>query len=37
MDMISDPDPARAARVTAAMMKMVRLDIAALTKVYGES
>ena len=37
MDMISDPDPARSARVTAAMMKMVKFDIAALKKVYGES
>ena len=37
MDMISDPDPAKAARVTAAMMKMVKFDIAALKKVYGES
>ena len=37
MDMISDPDPARAARVTAAMMKMVKFDIAALKEIYEES
>jgi predicted 3-demethylubiquinone-9 3-methyltransferase (glyoxalase superfamily) len=35
MDMISDPDPEKAGRVTAAMMKMVRLDIAALKEAYA--
>ncbi len=31
-DMIGDPDPEAAARVTAAMMSMGRLDIAALRR-----
>jgi predicted 3-demethylubiquinone-9 3-methyltransferase (glyoxalase superfamily) len=30
-----DADPARAKRVTDAMLKMVKLDIAALEKAYG--
>jgi len=36
MDMMSDPDPARAARVMAAMMKMVKLDIGVLRKAYED-
>ncbi|MFJ4686873.1 VOC family protein [Streptomyces sp. NPDC091377] len=33
--MISDPDPQKAARTTAAMMAMGKLDIAALEKAYA--
>jgi predicted 3-demethylubiquinone-9 3-methyltransferase (glyoxalase superfamily) len=33
-EMMSDPDPARAKRVTDAMLTMVKLDIAALEKAY---
>jgi predicted 3-demethylubiquinone-9 3-methyltransferase (glyoxalase superfamily) len=32
--MMSDRDPARAKRVTDAMLKMVKLDIAALEQAY---
>ncbi|MCX5379979.1 VOC family protein [Streptomyces sp. NBC_00091] len=32
IDLISDPDPARAARATAAMMTMVKLDVAAMRR-----
>ena len=32
--MMRDPDPARAKRVTDAMMTMVKLDVAALEKAY---
>ncbi len=35
IDMISDPDPARASRTTAAMLGMVKLDIAALRRAYA--
>ncbi|MFF6783544.1 VOC family protein [Streptomyces sp. NPDC012510] len=35
IDMISDPDPQKAARATAAMMSMGKLDIAALEKAYA--
>ncbi|MGW0841613.1 VOC family protein [Streptomyces sp. NPDC002787] len=35
IDMISDPDPQKAARATAAMMSMGKLDIAALQKAYA--
>jgi predicted 3-demethylubiquinone-9 3-methyltransferase (glyoxalase superfamily) len=34
-DMISDPDPEKAQRATAAMLSMVKLDIAALEKAYA--
>jgi predicted 3-demethylubiquinone-9 3-methyltransferase (glyoxalase superfamily) len=34
MDMMSDPDPSRAARVMQAMMKMVKLDIGVLRQAY---
>ncbi|MBZ9645887.1 VOC family protein [Streptomyces sp. PSKA30] len=34
-DMMSDPDPAKAARATQAMMSMHKLDIAALEKAYA--
>jgi predicted 3-demethylubiquinone-9 3-methyltransferase (glyoxalase superfamily) len=34
IDWISDPDPVRAARTTEAMLKMSKLDIAALRKAY---
>ncbi|WP_030172196.1 VOC family protein [Spirillospora albida] len=34
MEMVADPDPAKVARVLDAMMKMVKLDIAALRKAY---
>jgi predicted 3-demethylubiquinone-9 3-methyltransferase (glyoxalase superfamily) len=33
--MITDPDPAKAARVTAAFMAMSKFDIAALDKAYA--
>jgi predicted 3-demethylubiquinone-9 3-methyltransferase (glyoxalase superfamily) len=33
-EMMRDPDPARSKRVTDAMLKMVKLDIAALEKAY---
>lgn len=32
IDLISDPDPARAARATAAMMKMKKLDVAEMRR-----
>jgi predicted 3-demethylubiquinone-9 3-methyltransferase (glyoxalase superfamily) len=32
--MMTDPDPARVARMTEAMFKMTRLDIAGLRKAY---
>lgn len=35
LEMISDPDPAKAARTNAAMMKMGKLDIAELRKVHA--
>ena len=34
LELIGSSDPARAARVTQAMMKMVKLDIAALQRAY---
>jgi predicted 3-demethylubiquinone-9 3-methyltransferase (glyoxalase superfamily) len=36
LELIADPDPARAQRATAAMMKMVKLDIEALRKAAYE-
>jgi len=33
-EMMADPDPARSKRVTDAMMKMIKLDIATLEKAY---
>jgi predicted 3-demethylubiquinone-9 3-methyltransferase (glyoxalase superfamily) len=35
IEMISDPDPGKASRVTAAMLKMTKFDIAALRQVYA--
>jgi hypothetical protein len=35
IDMISDPDPEKATRVTAAMLKMTKLDIAELRRAYA--
>ncbi|MEW2139349.1 VOC family protein [Streptomyces sp. NPDC005409] len=32
IDLLSDPDPGRAARATAAMMKMQKLDVAAMRR-----
>ncbi|MFD9728981.1 VOC family protein [Streptomyces sp. NPDC059072] len=32
IDLVSDPDPERAARATAAMMKMKKLDVAAMRR-----
>ncbi|MGW5847450.1 VOC family protein [Streptomyces sp. NPDC055254] len=32
IDLVSDPDPARAARATAAMMRMKKLDVAAMRR-----
>ncbi|QVQ52483.1 VOC family protein [Spiractinospora alimapuensis] len=34
IEMVSDPDPDRAARVTEAMLSMKKLDIAALQRAY---
>ncbi|MEU8967708.1 VOC family protein [Streptomyces monashensis] len=34
-DLLSDPDPQKAARVTTAMMSMGKLDVAALEKAYA--
>jgi predicted 3-demethylubiquinone-9 3-methyltransferase (glyoxalase superfamily) len=34
-DMMTDPDPEKVRRVTEAMMKMIKLDIAALQKAYA--
>ncbi len=36
IDMISDPDPGKAKRVTEAMLAMTKFDIAALQKAYAE-
>lgn len=36
-DMLADPDPARAQRVMAAMLQMVKLDIAGLRRAYDGS
>lgn len=36
MDMISDPDPAKAKRATEAMLTMTKFDIAALQKAHAE-
>ena len=35
IDMVSDPDPAKAKRVTEAMFGMTKFDIAALEKAYA--
>ncbi|MFC9843581.1 VOC family protein [Streptomyces sp. NPDC060223] len=35
VEMVVDPDPQKAARATAAMLKMGKLDIAALEKAYA--
>ncbi len=35
IDMISDPDPEKAKRATAAMLTMTKFDIAALQKAYA--
>ena len=35
IDMVSDPDPAKSQRATAAMLKMKKLDIAALQRAYA--
>lgn len=37
IEMMADPDPARARRVADAMMKMVRFDIAALKSAYSRT
>ena len=36
-DMIADPDPAKAARVTQAMFGMTKFDVAALEQAYAEA
>ncbi len=36
IDMISDPDPGKAKRVTEAMLAMTKFDIAALQNAYAE-
>jgi predicted 3-demethylubiquinone-9 3-methyltransferase (glyoxalase superfamily) len=33
-ELMSDPDPEKAARVTAAMLKMIKLDVAELQRAY---
>jgi predicted 3-demethylubiquinone-9 3-methyltransferase (glyoxalase superfamily) len=35
VDLITDPDPVKAARATEAMLKMTKLDIAALQRAYA--
>ncbi len=35
IDMVSDPDPAKASRTTAAMLQMVKFDLAALRRAYA--
>ncbi len=35
-EMLNDPDPAKAKRATEAMLKMKKIDIAALKKAYGQ-
>lgn len=35
--LLSDPDPVKAQRVMAAMMKMKKIDIAALQRAYGQA
>ncbi|MCX4749948.1 VOC family protein [Kitasatospora sp. NBC_01287] len=35
IDLVSDPDPEKAQRTTAAMLKMVKLDIAALRRAHA--
>jgi predicted 3-demethylubiquinone-9 3-methyltransferase (glyoxalase superfamily) len=35
--LLSDPDPAKAARVMAAMMQMTKIDIATLQHAYAQS
>jgi predicted 3-demethylubiquinone-9 3-methyltransferase (glyoxalase superfamily) len=35
IDMIGDPDPAKAGRATEAMLAMTKFDIAALQKAYA--
>ncbi len=37
MELMSDPDPVKANRVTQAMLKMVKLDIAALKQAYEQA
>ena len=34
VDMMADPDPARSKKVSDAMLKMVKLDVAAIEKAY---
>ncbi len=34
-EMMNDPDPEKVQRVTAAMLKMVKLDIAGLERAYA--
>jgi len=36
-ELMSDPDPVKAKRVTEAMLKMVKLDIAALQQTYDQA
>ncbi|KQV20031.1 MULTISPECIES: VOC family protein [unclassified Kitasatospora] len=35
LDMVSDPDPEKAGRATAAMLQMVKFDLAALQRAYA--
>jgi predicted 3-demethylubiquinone-9 3-methyltransferase (glyoxalase superfamily) len=35
LELMSDPDPAKAQRVTQAMLKMVKIDIAALERAHA--
>ena len=34
-EMMNDPDPAKSSRVVQAMMKMIKIDVAGLTKAYN--
>ncbi len=36
IELLNDPDPIKAQRVMAAMMKMKKIDIAALKRAYGQ-
>jgi predicted 3-demethylubiquinone-9 3-methyltransferase (glyoxalase superfamily) len=36
IELLNDPDPVKSQRVMAAMMKMKKIDIAALKRAYGQ-
>jgi predicted 3-demethylubiquinone-9 3-methyltransferase (glyoxalase superfamily) len=37
MDLMQDPDPQKAQRVTEAMLKMSKIDVAALRRAYDQA